>query len=563
MSTTLPVERPITSGLGSRELLVSESAVSAAELRLAFDAAERWLLANRDGINAINVYPVPDGDTGTNMLLTLRAALRGIDDGGYEGPYRGVGPMMRQMSRAALLGARGNSGVILSQMIRGLAEALDGNAAISRGDLIRAMCHASDTAYAAVSNPVEGTMLTVLREAATLAQDHLDAGADEEAILQALVDEAYASVERTPDLLPRLREAGVIDAGGAGVAVILDGIARQLSGSPLPDVPRYAATEEVQTEAMEHEGHGYCTEFIIHGDGLDLQQIERGLAEAGGDSLLVVGDAQTVHVHVHMEDPGPALSIGARTGALSGVKVEDMQAQHEEWMAARDAESSAAPPPQSVGLVAIVAGAGLGAAFRDLGAGVVIELDGTTKASAGEILAAARRAGRDHAIILPNDRDILMAAETAAREAEGFLTAIPSANVAAGLAAAIYFRPGGAVDDLVDQMTSALADVICIEVSTAVRDATVDGIAVRSGDAIALVDGRMQHTAPTHDDALIEALASGVAEGASLITVYLGADAAAETGARIEQLIAELFPAIEVEVLPGGQPHYVYIASVE
>ncbi|MDA1010221.1 MAG: DAK2 domain-containing protein, partial [Chloroflexi bacterium] len=443
------------------------------------------------------------------------------------------------------------------------AEALDGNAAISRGDLIRAMCHASDTAYAAVSNPVEGTMLTVLREAATLAQDHLDAGADEEAILQALVDEAYASVERTPDLLPRLREAGVIDAGGAGVAVILDGIARQLSGSPLPDVPRYAATEEVQTEAMEHEGHGYCTEFIIHGDGLDLQQIERGLAEAGGDSLLVVGDAQTVHVHVHMEDPGPALSIGARTGALSGVKVEDMQAQHEEWMAARDAESSAAPPPQSVGLVAIVAGAGLGAAFRDLGAGVVIELDGTTKASAGEILAAARRAGRDHAIILPNDRDILMAAETAAREAEGFLTAIPSANVAAGLAAAIYFRPGGAVDDLVDQMTSALADVICIEVSTAVRDATVDGIAVRSGDAIALVDGRMQHTAPTHDDALIEALASGVAEGASLITVYLGADAAAETGARIEQLIAELFPAIEVEVLPGGQPHYVYIASVE
>ena len=559
-------------GSAPTDIALPDPTLSAADLREAFETAERWLLANREGINAINVYPVPDGDTGTNMLLTLRAALRGID-----GADLGVGEMTRRMARAALLGARGNSGVILSQMIRGLAEALDGREGTSGADLIAAIGNASATAYAAVSNPVEGTMLTVLREATAAAQERLAAEAGDTgdtAILQTLVDEAYASVGRTPELLPRLREAGVVDAGGAGVAVILEGIACQLLGVSLPDAPRYASTERVQTDAVEHEGHGYCTEFIIlasaPGAALDLRAIESALSEAGGESLLVVGDATTVHVHVHIEDPGPALSIGANAGALDGVKVEDMQAQHEAWMAEQD-EAAPAVVLQSVGLVAIARGAGLAAAFRDLGAGEVIELAGSMKASADEILAAARRAGRDHAIVLPNDGDILMAAEAAARESGGFLTVVPSANVAAGMAAAIYYRPTGDLDELdemIVEMTTALADVRCIEVATAVRDASVDGVVVRSGDAIALVDGRMHSAGPTHDDVLLATLTSEVTDGASLITAYLGAsglgaDGGAAAGERLERHIAEVCPGVEVQVLPGGQPHYAYIVAVE
>lgn len=553
---------------------VTTPTLSAADLRAAFEAAEHWLLTNRDGVNAINVYPVPDGDTGTNMLLTLRAALRGVSP-----EVTGVGDLTRQMARAALLGARGNSGVILSQMIRGFAEALDGRDQTTRAALIEALGQASDTAYAAVSHPVEGTMLTVLREAATVAREHLATGAGDEALLPALVDEAYASVERTPELLPRLREAGVVDAGGAGVAVILEGLALHLAGLPLPTSPRFSAHESVQTDAVEHEGHGYCTEFILlshEGAPLDLGAIERDLAGAGGESLLVVGDPATAHIHVHMEDPGPALSVGAHAGALIEVKVENMQAQHERWMAAKDADTTydesdddaatLAIEQQPVGLVAVAWGRGVAATFRDLGAGAVIELDGSTKASAGEILAAARRAGRDHAIVLPNDRDILMAAEAAAREAEGFLTVIPSANVAAGLAAAIAYRPGAEVADLVglvDEMTAALDGVRCIEVATAVRDAVVDGVSVRNGEAIALVDGRMHAAASTHDEAFLAALGPAIMEGASLVTVYLGADAEAGAGEQLARLITEACPGVEVEVLPGGQPHYVYIAAVE
>jgi uncharacterized protein len=551
---------------------VADGRLSAEDVHAAFEAAERWLDANRDGINAINVYPVPDGDTGTNMLLTLRAALRGAAEGDSPGGGLGtVGEYAARMSRAALLGARGNSGVILSQMIRGLSEALAERDDTSGPELAHALANASDTAYASVSKPVEGTMLTVLREASALALERMAAEEDAETLLRGMVAEAYASVERTPELLPRLREAGVVDAGGAGIAVLLEGVASGLFQVPLPDEPRYRAGDRVQTDAVEHEGHGYCTEFIVLGDGLDLRAIEAALTEAGGDSLLVVGDTRTAHVHVHLEDPGPALSIGARAGALESVKVENMQAQHEAWMAAKPAGGDDAAlatltheaAPQPLGLVAVVRGDGLAAAFRDLGAGAVIQVAPGAKASAGEILEAARRAGTDHAIVLPNDGDILMAAETASRESEGFLTVVPSRSVAAGLAAAIAYHPTGEPAEVAAAMSEALEAVRCVEVSTSVRDASVDGVTIRTGDAIALVDGVMHAACGSHDEALLAGLGAAIDEAAALVTVYLGAEADADAEERVRALIEDAHPDVEVDVLPGGQPHYPYLASVE
>ncbi|MCK9486521.1 MAG: DAK2 domain-containing protein [Dehalococcoidia bacterium] len=571
---------------------MTDARVSAAMLRAAFEVAERWLAANRDGINAINVYPVPDGDTGTNMLLTVRAALREAPDAPLH-----VGELTARIARGALLGARGNSGVIWSQMLRGFAEHLAAYSDARPHDLIAALVNASRVSYAAVGQPVEGTMLTVLREAADAAHTAATSGLDDLALFHALVDEAYASVGRTPTLLPRLRDAGVVDSGGAGVAVLLEGIALGLGRRPLPLLPRYAGTEQVQTSAVEHEGHGYCTEFvaaIAPGSGvINRIAMERELVALGGESVLVVGDDHTVHVHVHLEDPGPAISLGAAAGALLSVKVENMQAQHEAWMGshadapsaegavgaeggdgahgsehtggtagtASTAATSVALPP--VALVAVARGAGIARAFRDLGASRIVDAGDGMKASAGELLEAARAAGAGHVLLLPNDRDVLMAAEAAAREAPDFLTVIPTRNAAAGLAAAIYYLPDGDAASMANEMRGVLDDIRCVEVSTAVRDASVDGVQVRRGQAIAFLDGRLMASCPTPDEALLAALADAVADHAELVTLYLGQGVSPQDGEQARTLIEAAHPSLEVEVLAGGQPHYPYLASVE
>ncbi|MEX2372236.1 MAG: hypothetical protein WD800_00390, partial [Dehalococcoidia bacterium] len=402
------------------------------------------------------------------------------------------------------------------------------------------------------------------------------AGLPDADLLRTVIEEGYASVRRTPDLLPRLREAGVVDSGGAGVAVLIEGIAHGLGHAVLPDAPRYSGADAVTLDAVEHEGHGYCTEFVVAGEDIDRASMERSLLDLGGDSTLVVGDARTVHVHVHMEDPGPAISLGAAAGALLSVKVENMQAQHEDWMAGHDADDgaegtrassarAAAPPADlpAIGLVAVAGGAGIASAFRDLGATGIVDAGDGTKASAGELLEAARRAGRDHVIILPNDKDVLMAAETCASEAGGFVSIIPTRNAAAGLAAAVSYRASGDHAAIAEEMTAVLEGVRCVEVSVSVRDATVDGVAVLRGEAIAFVDGRLVASDADVEVALMAGLAEAVDEASEIVTVYLGDGAPADAEERVTALIADAHPGLEVDVLPGGQPHYPYLVSVE
>ncbi len=530
------------------------ASLDANALRTALDVAETWLAANRDAVNAINVYPVPDGDTGTNMLLTWRAALRAAAE--VDG---NAGAILGAAQHGALLGARGNSGVILSQMLRGFAESVGSTEKIAPPDLAAALQRAADTAYEAVSNPVEGTMLTVMRDGANAA---VEANADtNDAVLAAFVEEAFASVDRTPELLPRLKDAGVVDAGGMGIAVLFQGILHGVNGEPLPEAPTADAGTLVDLSGVDHEGHGYCTEFVILGANIDRPAIEQSLGEAGGESILVVGDPSAVHVHVHMDDPGPAISIGSASGALDSVKVENMQAQHDEWTAGHEEIDPADLP--SIGLVAVARGPGLAAAYRDLGATQILDGGPTGKASAGELLDAARNAGRDRVFILPNDKDVLMAAERAAGEAPELITVIPTRSAAAGLAAAVPYLPEGDANALAAQMTEAVEGIRAVEVSVSVRDATVDGVAVEEGDAIVLVDGVMTATAETVDEALIAGLAEAVDDDAELVTLYLGAEASDEDGERVTGLIEGAHPDLDIDIVRGGQPHYPYIAGVE
>ncbi|MPZ98222.1 MAG: DAK2 domain-containing protein [Dehalococcoidia bacterium] len=544
--------------------MIAATSLTAQQLREALEAAERWLALNRDAVNAINVYPVPDGDTGTNMLLTWRAALKAGED--VEG---GAGAYLAAVARGALLGARGNSGVILSQMLRGLAETLTSAEDIDCASLCRALEGASTTAYSAVSQPVEGTMLTVMREAAAACAAAERVRSEFAHVLEAFVDEARASVERTPDLLPRLRDAGVVDAGGLGIAVLFEGVHLGITRDPLPD-PRTPGTAQVALDAVEHEGHGYCTEFVVLGVDIDRVTLQDALDAAGGESILVVGDADAVHVHVHLTDPGPALTAGVRHGALAAVKVENMQAQHEEWTQgheARHEEPGRGGPAEqreapAFGLVAVARGAGIVATFRELGAARVLDGGPTGKASAGELLEAATGAGRERVFLLPNDKDVLMAAEQAAAQSGGLIEVIPARSVAAGLAAAVAYLPEGDADNVAEQMREAMGDVRSIEATVSVRDAVVDGVDVRSGDGIALLDGVLVCCEPTVEDAALAAIRRAVTPASALITLYAGAGAPGG-GDVLRRIIEDAHPDLEVEVIEGGQPHYPYVLAVE
>ena len=531
--------------------------VTATDFHRALNVAERWITINREAINAINVYPVPDGDTGTNMLLTLRAAI----EAGSEAVDGSVGRYLAAVSRGVLLGARGNSGVILSQMVRGLAESLEDHEQVDAPALAAGLQAASIASYEVVGDPVEGTMLTVLREAAAAA---VAAAGGLPAMLRALVDEAHASVERTPQLLQRLRDAGVVDSGGLGVAVILEGLRCGLLDEPLPATPLTVDTR-VDLSGVAHEGHGFCIEYLVSGEQIDRPALQSALSAAGGESLLVVGDATAVHVHVHMDESEAALTIGATAGAVEAVKVEDMQAQHDAWASgtANGAREPGGEPLPGLAMVAVARGDGIVRAFLSLGAAEVIDGGPSGKASTDELLAAARRAGRERVAILPNDPDVLMAAEQAARAEPELIEVVPSRSVAAGLAAAVSYLPDGDAGRVLEDMRHAAGATRVIQLTRAARDATVDGVAVREGEAIAMFEGRLVASAGTLEEALSASLPRAVDERSEIVTLYLGEDAGPDVDARVIEVITAAYPQLEIEVIDGGQPHYPYMLAIE
>jgi len=459
--------------------------------------------------------------------------------------------LAREATRAALMSARGNSGVILSQIVRGAADAL-----AESDDLVRAFRGASDEAYAAVRKPVEGTMLTVIRELAEAAEaapplEPVD-------LLSLLVERGDEAVARTPEQLEVLREAGVVDAGGAGLAELVRGLAAAAAGTE--PVSSTVAAPRLSLEAVHQEPsrYRYCTTFVVEGDGLDAEALEPEL-ERLGDSLLVVGDPSALKVHVHTDDPGAALSLGTRAGTIEGVEINDMHRQTEE----REERLLAALPggASRSAVVAVVAGEGNRRLFEDLGAERIVEGGQTMNPSTADLLAAVDATAADEVVLLPNNSNVVLTAEQAARVAGKPVQVVPTESIPAGLAALVAFLGERSAEENAAAMRDALAGVVTGEIAVASRDASADGIQVRAGEFLALLNGEAVAAGPGFDEVargLVERL---LAEPRDVLTLLRGEGAPSLNGLLDE--LAERHPELELDVHDGGQPHYPLLLSAE
>ena len=506
---------------------------------------------SRDRIDDLNVYPVPDGDTGTNLALTARAVLEALEDSAAEDRPT----IARETTRAALMGARGNSGVILSQIVRGIAESLEAEGPLDGGVVARALRGGSDAAYRAVRNPVEGTMLTAIRALAEAAEAEQSRSVAE--LLELLVTRGEVAVARTQEQLDVLREAGVVDAGAAGLVELLRGIASVVAGQPLPEEP---PVERASVEAAHQElsRFRYCTTFVIEGD-LDPDALEAEY-ERLGDSLLVVGDEHALKVHVHTDDPGAALAIGTRVGAIENVEIADMHRQTQ----ARERRLLAAvpdPPPAATGVVAVVAGPGNRLLFESLGATRIVEGGQTMNPSAAELLAAVEATNAPEAILLPNNPNIVLVSEQAVSLAAKPARVVPTTSMQAGLAALVAFNPELSAEENESAMVEAAARVATGAVTTASRNVSLNGRAVEVGQYVGLLDDE-----PVTGGAEFEPVARAILEGLlaeprEVVTLLTG-----EEEPDLSRLLAELEqsnPELEIEVHEGGQPHYPLLVSAE
>ena len=526
-----------------------------------FNAVEyslHWLEANSEAINRLNVYPVPDGDTGTNMVLTLRAAVREAGESGSSD----VKDVAVALGRGALLGARGNSGVILSQILRGFSEGLSDSCELGVLEFASALAAAAEVAYQAVTDPVEGTILTVVRDAgvaATSAVSHVDSIED---LLAVVVDASRKSVANTPSQLAVLAEAGVVDAGGQGLQVIFEGMLRFVRGEALPELVDIDMSSHVSVafaEAHQTDSHGYCTEFIVRGSGLDTDVLH-GELESLGDSLLVVGDSQLVRVHVHTERPGDVVNVALVHGEIDQLKAENMdvqQAQNFEQVL-NDEEHM---PPEN-GVVAVVSGSGLQNIFRSLGAAVVPGGQ-TMNPSAGDLLAAIEKLSGSSAFVLPNNGNIVMAAQQAAEQSEKVVHVIPARSVPQGIAAAMSFNPTENPEVNVQAMSHAAQETITLEVTPAVRDAVVDGIPVTEGQYLGLLDDCLVEVDVEAGEVVSRMLERVMDAGVEVISIYSGVMISHEQSEALASGIGDQYPHVDVETFKGGQDHYEYIISVE
>jgi uncharacterized protein len=521
-------------------------------------AALASLEASRGRIDDLNVYPVPDGDTGTNLTLTVRAVAEAIasPEAAAERPA-----LARTVARAALMGARGNSGVILSQIVRGVADVLaESTNGIDPQLTARALRGASDAAYRAVRRPVEGTMLSVIRELAEEAERRAAEPEPLGELLVELVRHGEEAVARTPEQLDVLREAGVVDAGGAGLVELLRGLAGAVTGEAVP-VALEAAREMPGADAihLEPSRYRYCTVFVVEGAALD--QLEARLEQLG-DSLVVVGDETALKVHVHTDDPGAALSLGTAVGTIEGVEIANMQAQQEQ----RDRRLSLVPSTRAKsGIVAVVAGEGNRRLFETLaepvGAIRIVEGGQTANPSTAELVAAIGDLEADEALILPNNANVLLAAEHAAEQAERPAVVVPTDSIPAGLAALVAYDGARGAAENAAEMAEAAAVVGTGEVTRASRDVSLNGLAIRSGDWLGLAAGEPVAGGDDFAEVALGVAARLLGEPRGLLTLLTGEEPPPLDG--LLERLGSAYPGLEVEVHEGGQPHYPLLLGAE
>ncbi|MGQ9766430.1 MAG: DAK2 domain-containing protein [Anaerolineae bacterium] len=548
-----------------------------------------WLDQHHEIVNALNVFPVPDGDTGTNMLMTMKSACREITDEHISS----VSEVAKAVAHGALMGARGNSGVILSQILRGMSRSLGDQAILTGPALAAALSEGSRVAYKGVNRPVEGTILTVIKEAAAAAENAAQLEDDLRFILARVVHAANEAVANTPNLLPVLKQAGKVDSGGKGLFFILEGMYRALTGeqvaAPAPPVPAAPARAVKGHRQLPPLVYGFDVQFLVEGEHLDVAAI-RDRITAMGDCPLVEGDENLVKVHVHVPDPGKVLSYAVSLGFVTDIVVENMDDMHiPEMPAGYDplpprfaaettgtAAQPAAAEPQPLcntegtiegpGIVAVVPGAGLAQIFLSLGTHCIVPGGQTMNPSTQDLLDAINRLPTAEVLLLPNNSNILMAAQQAqvlAGEHGKTVFVIPSKTIPQGISALLAYNSHADLQQNAETMASALENVQTGEVTVAVQDARFDGIEVRAGDVIGLLNDRLTATGPTPEavvKTLLEQMRAGELE---VITLYYGEPVAATQAQALQAELQELYPDQEIECVEGGQPYYHYIVSAE
>lgn len=538
--------------------------------------ATQALETNRDIINTLNVFPVPDGDTGTNMVLTMRSIRDDLEE------HIDANPSITsaRMARAALLGARGNSGLILAQYFKGLAESLAGGYDISGEGFARGLRIASEIAYKAVPEPREGTMLTVFRECAEASEKAVIEMSGLEHVMKAAAAQAMDTVRRTPEMLDVLRDAGVVDSGGFGFAIMLHSgvevLAGREAGLERIDPPGISSTLEsgltnpsIRAEFLSgitDEAWGYCTVFAVEGTGLDPDAVRTYLADIGR-SPVVAGADNLIKVHVHVEDPGMALSYGLTLGTLSNIDIHNMDEQAKEWASERAAESQAnatEATSHTTAVVAIALGEGIKDLYMNAGFGAVHILAGgdTMNPSTAEIVEAIERAPADCVVVLPNNKNVIGTANQAVELTEKKAIVIPTRSMQAGLAALLEFSPDRDIEKNVAQMEEPLSIVRSGSVTKAIRDALLDGVAVRREQYMGVLDEKLVVAGDNALDVLLQLL-SGQVDEESLVTIYGGAELGSGALDEAMKKLARTFPKIEVEAVSGGQPDYDFLVSFE
>jgi DAK2 domain fusion protein YloV len=504
-------------------------------------AALAALEASRGRIDDLNVYPVPDGDTGTNMTETLRAAVAALE----RDPKADI-------VRAVLMGARGNSGVILSQLVRGAAEALGNPDRVDTAGLARALRGASDAGYAAVRNPQEGTMLTVARALADRAEELASSDQTVADALTGVVAHGEEVLARTPEQLPILKEAGVVDAGGAGVLEVMRGIAAHVRGEPLPELQAVTAGIPLDVH-QELSRYRYCTSFFVEGEDVEPDELERELGRLG-DSLLVVGGRGAVKVHVHTDDPGAALALATSRGEVEEVDIKNMHVQTADRAQRLEREIGV------TGAVGVVLGDGNRRLFESLGAATV-EGGETMNPSTADLLAAVDAAPEASVVLLPNSKNVLLAAEQAAEQSSKNVRVVPTRSLQAGLGALVAFDPRCALDENLEAMEEAVASVRAGSVALASRSATIGSVDVSEGQYLGLVEGQPVTAGDDLASVATEVVARLVGDAADVLTVFVGDGAGGADG--LVETIRAAHPDLEIEVHDGGQPHYPLLFAVE
>jgi DAK2 domain fusion protein YloV len=526
-----------------------------------------WLKTNQQMVNALNVFPVPDGDTGTNMVLTMQAAYDEIADS----PEKNLGKMAQKVAHGALMGARGNSGVILSQLWRGFARALDEKATLDGPSLVHALDEARETAYKGVVRPVEGTILTVAKDMADAAQKALQQNDETIAILEYVVAEADRSVERTPELLDVLREAGVVDAGGKGLFFIIDGMLRYLHGQPLDTAvttvqPLAAVKLEHTLESIE-PGQDYevVIDFIPH-EPLNLEQFYSDLECMGTSIQVGEGDGlYRMHIHVPSMNRNTPIEYIETLGTWTNIAMENLIAQMQGIERAVDKSplSLATIEPGQIAVVAVSPGLGISRIFASLGAAAIVEGGQTMNPSTQEILTAFETLPTDKIIILPNNKNIILAAQASTELTIKQVEVIPSLSIPQGLSAILRLVPDGDFNNIIAEMNTAITDVQTGEITTATRDVEIDGVPVKKDQIIALLNGKLIHSSSHLDDAVITLLTSADTQDYDLISLYYGENIPTDEVSHISDKIQATFPDQEIEIHNGGQPHYQFIIAIE